>query len=119
MAENLASISKRIQKRAQNRGSYASALVTGVFAGAMMVIMTVTYASLIFSGPLHAFVGNGIALGLTSVVVVGTISTILSASSHLIVQLDDDTAPVFALLLSLLAASLPITLKEADFFTIY
>jgi SulP family sulfate permease len=117
LAKNLASISKRIQKRAQNRGSYASALVTGVFAGVMMVIMTVTYASLIFSGPLHAFVGNGIALGLTSVVVVGTLSTILSASSHLIVQLDDDTAPVFALLLSLLAASLPITLSEADFFT--
>jgi SulP family sulfate permease len=117
LTKNLASISNRIQQRAQSPDSYASAIATGAFAGVMMVIMTVTYASLIFSGPLHAFVGNGIALGLTSVVVVGTISTILSSSSHLIVQLDDDTAPVFALLLSLLAASLPITLSEADFFT--
>ena len=83
----------------------------------MMVIMTVTYASLIFSGPLDSYVGKGIALGLTSVVVVGSLLAVLSSSSHLIVQLDDDTAPVFALLLSLLAASLPVTLSEADFFT--
>lgn len=117
MAKNLALISKRIQQRAQNPGSYLGAIATGVFAGLMMVIMTVTYASLIFSGPLDAYVGNGIALGLTSVVVVGTLLTILSSSSHLVVQLDDDTAPVFALLLSLLAASLPVTLSQTDFFT--
>ena len=82
-----------------------------------MVIMTVTYASLIFSGNLTAYLGAGIGIGLTSVIVVGTILTLFSSSSHLIIQVDDDTAPVFALLLTLLAASLPATLSSAELFS--
>lgn len=80
----------------------------------MMVIMTVTYASLIFAGELSKFVDQGIALGLTSVIVIGVFLTFLSRSRHLVVQIDDDTAPVFALLLTILAASLPATLSAPE-----
>lgn len=79
-----------------------------------MVIMTVTYAALIFSGDLNQFVGKGIALGLTSVIIIGIVFTIFGSSAHLVTQIDDDTAPVFALLLSILVASLPATLSDAE-----
>jgi SulP family sulfate permease len=110
----LQDIIDRIVKRNASDVSYMGAAVTGVFSGAMMVIMTVTYASLIFSGELSKFVDHGIALGLTSVIVIGTVLTFFSRSSHLVVQIDDDTAPVFALLLAILAASLPTTLSAPD-----
>ncbi len=82
-----------------------------------MVIMTVTYASLIFSGELSEFVDQGVALGLTSVIVIGLILAFFSRSAHLVVQIDDDTAPVFALLLTILAASLPATLTAPELLT--
>ena len=90
------------------------AISTGVFAGLMMVIMTVTYASLIFSGDLRSFVGSGVSIGLTSIIIIGCLHTLFSSSAHLIVQIDDDTAPVFALLLSLFAASLPASLSSPE-----
>ena len=79
-----------------------------------MVIMSVTYASLIFAGDLQLFLGDGIALALTSVIVVGALLTLLSSSTHLISQIDDDTAPVFALLLAMLAGSLPVGVSSAE-----
>lgn len=85
-----------------------AAVATGLFAGSMMVILTVTYAALIFSGELSQFVAQGIALSISSLIIVGLMMTLFSASPHFIAQLDDDTAPIFALLLSFLAASLPV-----------
>lgn len=117
MESRLQTIINRILQRQKDQMTFAKTLMTGLFAGTMMVIMTVTYASLIFSGELNAFIGNGVALGLTSVIVIGTILTVLSSSSHLIIQIDDDTAPVFALLLTILAASLPATLTADQLLT--
>lgn len=117
MASTLAEIIKRIGANTHQEVSFLSAVTTGIFAGFMMVIMTITYASLIFSGELSHFVGQGIAVGLTSVVVIGTILTLFSRSSHLVVQIDDDTAPVFALLLAILAASMPTDISSTTLLT--
>lgn len=117
MATPLQDIIERIKLRSRTEVSYTGAIFTGIFAGVMMVIMTVTYASLIFSGPLSQFVDQGVALGLTSVIVIGLVLTIFSRSSHLVVQIDDDTAPVFALLLTILASALPATLAANDLLT--
>jgi len=111
MASPLQDIVQRINLRSAGDVSYFGAVATGIFAGLMMVIMTVTYASLIFAGNLSQFIDQGISLGLTSVIVIGCILTVFSRSKHLVVQIDDDTAPVFALLLTILAASLPGTLE--------
>lgn len=114
MASPLQEILERINQRSSNHVSIAGAIMTGIFAGLMMVILTVTYASLIFSAELSEFIDQGVALGLTSVIVIGFVLTIFSRSSHLVVQIDDDTAPVFALLLTILAASLPGTLSSSE-----
>ena len=107
MPNQLKTVTDRINDKATERPSVLAALATGLFAGSMMVILTVTYAALIFSGDLSQFVAQGIALSITSIVIVGLMLSLFSASPHFIAQLDDDTAPIFALLLSFLAASLP------------
>lgn len=117
MASPLQDILDRINRRSASDVTVVGAIATGIFAGLMMVIMTVTYASLIFSGELSMFVDQGVAVGLTSVIVIGIILTLLSRSSHLVVQIDDDTAPVFALLLIILASSLPPTLTASELLT--
>lgn len=117
MASPLQEILTRINQRSNADVSYVGAVATGIFAGLMMVIMTVTYASLIFAGNLSQFVDHGVALALTSVIVIGLFLTLFSRSSHLVVQIDDDTAPVFALLLTILAASLPDTLTAPELLT--
>lgn len=118
MANNsLDNVVDRLTARSRSERNYLAALGTGLFSGFMMVIMTITYASLIFSGSLSAHLADGIAVGLTSVVVIGLFLTFFSKSSHLVVQIDDDTAPVFALLLSILAASLPTTLSSGELLT--
>lgn len=110
MTSQLKSVTDRMNEKANERSSVFAALGTGLLAGCMMVILTVTYAALIFSGDLSVFVAQGIALSITSIIIVGSMLTFFSASPHFIAQLDDDTAPIFALLLSFLAASLPATL---------
>ena len=117
MATPLQIIIERIQLQAAGSGSFTSAILTGMLAGAMMVVMSVTYAALIFSGDLSPFVGDGVALALTSVIIAGFILTLLSSSSHLVSQIDDDTAPVFALFLAMLAASLPAGLSQPELMT--
>lgn len=117
MDTSLQPIIDRIRSRQNNESSLLGTLITGVFAGVMMVIMTVTFASLIFSGNLTVYLSAGISIGLTSVIVIGTLVTLFSSSSHLIVQIDDDTAPIFALLLTLLAATLPATLSSVELFS--
>ena len=112
MASQLQTIINRILARDRADVSLAAALGAGIFAGAMMVILTVTYASLIFSGELNTYLMRGISLALASVVIVGITLTLFSTSSYVTTQIDDDTAPVFALMLSLVMASLPASTSE-------
>jgi SulP family sulfate permease len=110
MTSQLKNVTDRLNQKAIERPSIAAAMATGLFAGSMMVILTVTYAALIFSGDLSQFIAQGIALSITSIIIVGLMLSLFSSSPHFIAQLDDDTAPIFALLLSFLAASLPVGL---------
>jgi len=86
-------------------------LATGFFTGLITVIISVSYASLIFSGELEPYLSHGIALSIVGIVVVGLMQVLFSQSSHFIAQVDDDTAPVFVLMTGFLLAALPATLS--------
>ncbi len=87
--------------------SVLNTLSAGLFTSLITIVLSLSYASLIFSGELAPFLAHGIALAITSVVVVGFVQTMWSDSAHLVVQVDDDTAPVMALFIGFLIASLP------------
>ena len=115
MTTELGAVVERIAKKSQHT-SVISGLATGVFAGLLVVILSVTYAALIFSGDLSVFLSHGVSLAIASVVMVGTTLLIFSKSAFFIPQIDDDTAPVFALLLSFLVLSLPASIDSASLF---
>ncbi len=97
--------------------STLSALSTGLFTGLIAVIISISYVSLIFSGELTPYLGHGIALAISSLVVVGLVQTIWSNSAHFVIQVDDDTAPVLVLLVGFLLASLPLGMSPEKILT--
>lgn len=93
------------------RNSIVHTLGTGFFTGLVAVIISVSYASLIFSGELEPFLGHGIALAIAGIVIVGLFQAVLSGSSYFVAQVDDDTAPVFVLFTGFLLGALPASLS--------
>jgi SulP family sulfate permease len=83
------------------------AMVAGVYCGFISVLLSVSYASLIFSGRLTEFISIGVNIALTSIIVAGLITAIGTSFKQSILQIDDDTAPVFALLIASVAATMP------------
>jgi len=97
--------------------SILNSLTTGLFTGLITVILCVSYASLIFSADLAPFLGNGIALAITSLIIVSFVQFMWSDATHFVVQVDDDTAPVLALFIGFLMASLPTGLSSEELLT--
>ncbi|MDX1556222.1 MAG: SulP family inorganic anion transporter, partial [Xanthomonadales bacterium] len=83
-------------------------LLAGMLTGIVVVIMSVTLAALIFSGPLSEFVGEGITLAINTVLIAGLVTTLLSRCKPVVAMVDEDTAPVFALLTAYVVTSLPL-----------
>lgn len=86
----------------------SSAVVTGLIIGAVVLIMTISYGALIFSGPLEAFRAQGISLAIISTVVSGIIFVLYSGARRVLPLPDDDTLPITALTLSLIAGSMAV-----------
>ncbi len=87
-----------------------AAVLSGFFVGAIMLVLSLSYTSLIFSGDASVYLPTGLVISLSSVVIVGFFTALFSGSRHLVVQLDDDTAPVFALIIAASLATLPADL---------
>ena len=85
-----------------------STLISGIFSGCMAIVMCVAFAALIFSGQLSAYLSRGIALTIAGTVFVGVIAGALTHCKPSIIQPDDDTAPIYALMAALVAASIPV-----------
>ena len=89
------------------------AVIAGIYCGFISVLLSISYASLIFSGRLVEFISIGVNIALTSIIVAGLITAIGTSFRQNILQIDDDTAPVFALLIASVAATMP-TLGAED-----
>jgi SulP family sulfate permease len=77
-------------------------IVPSVTAGAvalmLVVIESVAYAALIFSGPLAPYIGTGIAIALTSAVVCGLIAAVFSSYPGVVAFSQNKIAAIFALI---------------------
>ena len=67
-------------------------LLAGLIAGVVTLIMSVSFAALIFNGDLAPFISTGITLAVSTAVVSGTLVALLSACRPVIAMSDDDTA---------------------------
>jgi SulP family sulfate permease len=93
--------------------SFSSILVTGALVGTLIVILSVSLAALIFSGQLSVYMAEGIALVINTAIITGLGITLFGRIRPAISMVDEDTAPVFALMTSFVVASVP-ALSSAD-----
>ena len=96
-----------------------SAILIGVIIGLVVLITAISYGALIFSGPLGAFRAQGISLAIISTIISGIIFTIYSGARRVLPVPDDDTLPILALALSIIATSVSANALEPEniFFT--
>lgn len=90
-----------------NSAGWMRSLLPGMVSGLLTAIMSVSLAAMIFTGPLEVHLGVGIRLVFTTAIVVGLIMAVFSRCRTVISMVDEDTAPIFALLAASVAASMP------------
>lgn len=87
---------------------YGAVLIAGLITAMITLISCISFATLIYSGPLAPFASRGIQMAVATVMVAGTIIALGSSSNRVIAMPDDDTAPILALLAALTVAALPV-----------
>jgi SulP family sulfate permease len=97
-----------------------SIVLAGLIAGVVTLITSVSFAALIFNGKLTPFISSGITILVSTAVVAGSLISVLSSCRPLVAMPDDDTAPILALMVTLIVAGLPADMPaEAVFITAF
>jgi len=95
-------------------------LLAGIIAGLVTLITSVSFAALMFSGKLAPFISSGITILIATAVVGGSIFSLFSSCRPLVAMPDDDTAPILALMVTMVVAGFPAgTPAEVLFVTAY
>lgn len=89
------------------RQELPAALVAGAVTGLVVVILSLSFAVLIFSGELAGHVGTAIGMALFTAVVVGALVALFSSYPGTIAFPQDKIAPILALMASLIVADMP------------
>lgn len=84
-----------------------SILLAGIIAGVVTLISSVSFAALIFHSALTPYIASGITILISTAVVAGSLFSLLSSARPVVALPDDDTAPILALMVSLIIASFP------------
>ena len=103
-----------------NADRVISILLAGTIAGVVTLISSISFAALMFSGPLTPFIAQGITILIATAVVAGSLFSLLSACRPVVAMPDDDTAPILALMVTLVVGSFPAgTSAEVLFVTAF
>lgn len=95
-------------------------LLAGIIAGLVTLITSVSFAALMFNGKLAPFISSGITILIATAVVGGSIFALFSSCRPLVAMPDDDTAPILALMVTMVVAGFPAgTPAEVLFVTAY
>lgn len=84
-----------------------SAASGGIVVGASGVLMAISFAALVFSGPLEVFIGPGVGAFLFGTVVTGLVIALRSAFPNAIAVAQDVTAAIMGVAAAAVAAALP------------
>jgi sulfate permease, SulP family len=104
---------------AQERGPVGAAIVAGLVTGIVVVVLSLSFAVLIFSGTLSPHAGEAIRMVLFTGAVVGAVVSLFGSFAGTIAFPQDKIAPILALMASLIVAGLPAgTSDEVLFATV-
>jgi len=87
------------------------ALSAGLVTGILVVIMAVSFAALIFSGPLAHFVPNGIGFILMGDAILVTVVALWSSHASMVAIDQDAPAAILAVVIAAAITSLPVALS--------
>ena len=90
-----------------NAEKVISIVLSGTIAGVVTLITSVSFAALMFNGVLAPFVSMGITILVATAVVAGSLFSLFSGCRPVVAMPDDDTAPILALMVTLVVASFP------------
>lgn len=85
-----------------------SILVAGLLSGIITLISCVSFATLIFTGEMAPHLSLGITMLVATAAVGGSLISLFSGYRPMVAMPDDDTAPILALMVSLVIATLPV-----------
>jgi SulP family sulfate permease len=100
----------------QRAGALVPALVAGAVTGTVVVILSLSFAVLIFAGKLSPYMGTAIGMVLFTGAVVGGLVAIFSSYPGSIAFPQDKIAPILALMASLIVADAPIDASPEQIF---
>lgn len=83
-----------------------NSLIAGLISGFMQVIIAVSLAGLIFSGPLEPHLARGVGIGLVTSIVCAIVAALLTPSLSLVSSVQDNPAVLLAVAASALVAAL-------------
>lgn len=89
------------------RGTVVPALVAGAVTGTVVVILSLSFAVLIFSGRLAPYMGTAIGMVLFTGAMIGLVVALTSSYPGSIAFPQDKIAPILALMASLIVAEAP------------
>ena len=102
---------------ARGPAAYLPPVVAGLVVGTIVVILSLSFAVLIFTGPLAPYVKIGIGIALFTAVVTGSAVTLLSSYEGTIAFPQDKIAPLLAMMVSFIIAEMPDADPETLFLT--
>jgi len=86
---------------------WSANLLAGVISGTMTLIIGVSFAALVFAGPLAAWIGYGIGLALLTAVIQGTWTALFSSFPATLSIPQDRILPILALMAADIVRALP------------
>lgn len=93
-------------------------LTVGLIVGIVEVVLAISFAALIFSGPLSPYLVNGIGITLIGAIVCGMAVALLTSAPGTVSGNQDVPSAIMAVMAAAIATSTSITSREAAFSTV-
>jgi SulP family sulfate permease len=92
------------------------ALISGLVAGILVVMLQISFAALIFSGDLSEHLSSGIGMMLFGAFVIGTVVAVTSSFPGAVACLQGSPAVVLAIMTGAVASGMPVSASSDDTF---
>ena len=96
------------------------AIITGgLITGVMQVVLSISYAALVYGGELNSFVGYGIGFALAGALIIATVTTLFAALPGSVGSNQDVSVAIFGLLSASIVTAMPADSSlESTFYTV-
>ncbi|HEY9664037.1 MAG TPA: SulP family inorganic anion transporter, partial [Allocoleopsis sp.] len=89
-------------------------LTAGIICGEIIVIYSISFAALIFSGDLSAHISTGVGLALFTAITVSIVTAFMSSLPGVVIMPQDSTAVLLGLMASAIVTQMPASATSTD-----